>query len=212
MTIEESHQYFDLLTDKVGGAYWTDDEKDNFISQACIEYVKSLFPSNEGGVVNVEIDGITYSNIYTLVHQLTLAYTNSVSISTVQTALNAASSSTEKWMYILNVALRVSGTTYPVKYTRQNNWYAAERNEFKKGRTYSPIYKLDSQSFKFSPSQTIGGTPLTITLIKEPKPVSLTDETDIELPPHTHKAIVELAVKLASEGMRDPELYQMVAK
>jgi hypothetical protein len=209
MVIQEAHDYFDLLCDKIESPYFSPEEKDILITQACIEFVKQLFPSNEGGVINVEIDQTTYSNIHSLVYGINVAYANNVALSTIQTALNSASASTEPWMYILNVSLASGGVTYPVKYSKQNNHFANERNYFKKGSVEQPTYRLDSQYFRFSPSQILSGTPLGFTLIKQPKAVSLDDGVDIELPEHCHKTIVEMAVNLASISIREPELRQL---
>ena len=210
MSVQECHDYFDLLCDKIESPYFAPEERDILISQACIEYVKGLFPSNEGGVVNVELDQTTYSNIHSLVYGINVAYTNNVALSTVQTALNTASGSTEPWMYILNVSLASGGVTYPVKYSKQNNHFANERNYFKKGSVEQPTYRFESQYFRFSPSQILSGTPLGFTLIKQPKAVSLDDGVDIELPDHCHKTIVEMAVDLAATSLREPELKGLI--
>ena len=56
MTAAECNAYFDLLIDKVEGAYFTDDEVDTFITQACIEYIKSHLPSTENNGQNYTRD------------------------------------------------------------------------------------------------------------------------------------------------------------
>jgi hypothetical protein len=36
MTVTELHEYFDLLTDKIGSAYFLDSEKDTFLNRASL--------------------------------------------------------------------------------------------------------------------------------------------------------------------------------
>lgn len=210
MTIAELHAYFDLLTDKTGSAYFTDAEKDSFITNASIEYVKQMLPSSEGGVVNLEFDQIVFSNLDTLVFEtagLTPTGTGKITRSSVQSALNTASGSTEPLMYILNASWTKSGVTYPVKYVRQNEWYEFELNSFKKGKSTRPTYKQDSLSFTFAPIDT--GASVKFTLLKQPKTVSLSGGITTDLPISTHKAVVEIAVNLASTAIRDGELAQL---
>lgn len=204
------HDYFDLLTDKVGTSYFISTEKDQFITNAQLEYVKRLMPSNEGGVVNLELDQLILNNIYTLIYETgTLNPTSSglIAKTTVQTALNTASGSTDPFIYVMGVSWTSGGSTVPVKFTRHNDWAATILNTFTQGTNTEPRYKQSAPSFTFSPvNQTAS---VVFTLLKQPKPVSLSTPTSSELPPHTHKTIVELAVELASTSIRDQELNQL---
>lgn len=210
MTISEMHTYFDLLLDKTGDPYFTASEKDSFISQAALEYVKRMLPSNEGGVVNFEFDQIIFSNIDTLVFEtsgLSPTSLGRISRSSIQTALNTASGSTDPFIFVLNVSWTKGSNTYPVKYARQNEWYAFEQNIFKQGKANKPIYKQDSINFTFSPIDTTASVKFT--LLKQPKTVSLSGPVNCDLPVSTHKSVVELAVQLAASATRDTELFQM---
>lgn len=200
--------YFDLLIDKVGTAYFLDSEIDSFLNNAQTEYIKSVLPSNEGGVVNIEADQIVSNNLFTLMYE-TAGLTPSsgeITKAAVNTALNTASSGSEPFLYVLNVNWTKSGTTYPVKFTRHNDWYAMERNSFKQGVAARPRYKQLATKFVFSPVDDTASVKFT--LLKQPVAIA-NPGTNCELPEHTHKRIVEIAVDLAIKSIRDVEYSQM---
>lgn len=210
MTILEAHTYFDLLLDKYSSPYFSDNEKDNFITQACIEYVKTELPSSENPGINFDIDQINYHNIFTLVFNTGSTNMNSsgdVTLTAIQTLLNTASSSTEPLIAILNASWVKTGSTYPIKYTRQNNWFAYLNNSFKVGTSSNPRYRYNKSTMNFYPIDT--SAAISFTLMKQPKTTNLSGGVTIELPPHTHKSIVEIAVDLAAEAVRDIELAQL---
>jgi hypothetical protein len=205
MTAAQIEEYFDLLTDKVGSPYFTQSEKSNFLNRAQIEYVNRTIPSNEGGIVNLEMNQDVMGNVYTLIYETASLTSNSsgeILKTAVQSALNAASSATEPFMKIMNV----SYSGYPVKYTPHNDWYAVENNSFKAGTSTSPKYRQLANKFIFSPINT--STPIKFTLLKYPKDINLATLVTSELPDQTHKTIVEIGVELASISMRDTELTQ----
>lgn len=208
MTSTQMHSYFDLLLDKQGAPYFSADNKDLFINMAQVEYIKQLLPSNEGGVVNFEFDHIQTSNMVTLMYEVTstaMSATGEILKSAVQSALDSASSSTEPFMFVANVS--VGG--YPAKYTTHNDWYEFSKNIFKVSSTTQPRFKELGTKFVFSP--VAQSSTVKFTLIKEPKDIEL-GVTDSELPPHTHKAVVELALDLATVSIRDVELKQLNGK
>lgn len=205
MTSVELHEYFDLLLDKQGSPYFTDDNKDMFLNMAQLEYVKRLLPSNEGGIVNAEETQLVFNNIYTLVYEVSCGTMNGsglIPVTTAQTALNAASSGTDPLMYVLNVSLG----GLPVLYTRHNDWYEFERNAFKQGTAENPRYRYNNVNFVFSPVNTTD--LVSMSLLKTPRNVVL-NSVDSELPAHTHKSLVELAVELASVAIREGDLAQL---
>jgi hypothetical protein len=213
MSISEIHAYFDLLLDKYSNPYFTDAEKDSFLTQASVEYVKRHLPSPENGGVNLEFDQLSFNNIYTLVFTTGSATMNGSGVitqSALQTLLNTASGSTEAMMGVLDVNWTRSGSTYPVKYTRHNNWWAYSNNTFKAGSITVPRYKYDKANISFSPIDT--NATIIFTLLKQPKETSLSGGTTIELPAHTHKAVVEIATDLAATSVRDIELAQLNQK
>lgn len=212
MTVTELHEYFDLLTDKIGSAYFLESEKDTFLNRASLEFVKKTLPSSEGGIINIEFDQIVYSNIYTLVYE-TAGLTPSqgkVTKAQVQTALNTQSGSTDPFIYVMNVSWTKGGVIQPVMYVRQNEWYACEQNTFKKGKATRPNYKQDATGFTFSPVDPTAS--IKFTLLKMPRTISLSGDITSDLPESTHKTIVEMAVELASVGLRDQELQGLNSK
>ena len=68
----------------------------------------------------------------------------------------------------------------------------------------NPRYKYDKTNFTFYPIDT--GATISFVLLKQPKATNLSAGTTIELPEHTHKGIIELAVDLASVSLREQDL------
>ena len=207
MVIQECHDYFDLLIDKIESAYFTDEEKDILITQACIEYVKKFLPSAENPGANLELDQINYNNLYSLIYSTgstSMSTTGVITMSAVQALLNTASGSTDPFMAILGLGWTKSSQSYPVKWTKNNNWLSYLGNSFKKGSATAPRYKHDKTNFTFYPIDV--NAAISFTLLKQPKATSLAGGVTIELPEHTHKSIIELAVDLAATSLREPEL------
>lgn len=212
MTAAQQHEYFNLLIDKQGAPYFDNTDRDRFLNMAQLQYVKELLPSNEGGIVNVEFDHVNFNNIHTLVYQTGSLIPNSsgeISKTSVQSALDTASGSTESFMYILNVSWTKSGSTYPVKFTRHNDFYELELNSFKRGSASRPRYRHLGNKFIFTPIDT--GAAVKFTLLKQPKDIAY-GSVNCELPEHTHKKVTEMAVDLAILSLRDSELSQLTSK
>jgi hypothetical protein len=205
MTSTQMHSYFDLLVDKQGAPYFSEDNKDLFINMAQIEYIKQLLPSNEGGVVNVEFNHVVTSNIVTLLYEVgttSMSAQGEVTKTAIQALLDTASSSTEPFMFVFNV----SSDGKPVKYTKHNDWFEFADDTFKAGSAEEPRFKELATKFVFSPIN--ASSLLKFTVLKQPKDIAL-GVTDSEYPPHTHKNIVELAVDLATVTLRDGDLKQL---
>lgn len=208
MNISEMHEYFDQLLDKAGTSYFVDEERDRFINMAQLEYVKRALPSSEGGIVNVEYNQLVANNLLPLMYQtgaVTMNGSGVVTVAAAQSALDTVTDSTEPFIYVLNVSLSSGGSTYPVRYTRHNDWYEFENNRFKRASVTSPRYKYDAVNFTFAPADT--SASVYFTFLKHPHDVNRNQAIDCELPEHTHKQIVELAANLAmvSLGMAQPQ-------
>src|SRR3546814_20090148 len=94
-----------------------------------------LFPDNQGGIVNYEYDSNVTANIQPLIYTLTGISMTSGGIVTntvINAALVTASAAGATYFRIGSVGLTSGGTTTPVKYMKQNNRWAYERNVFKK--------------------------------------------------------------------------------
>jgi hypothetical protein len=206
MTAADLEAYFDLLTDKTGSPYFIQSEKSRFLNQAQIKYVNATIPSNEEGVVNVEMTSGVLSNIYTLVFETGNLNPNSsgeILKTAIQTALNTASGSTEPFMYVMDIAYN----GFPCRFTRHNDWYEIENNSYKRGSTREPRYKQLATKFQVSPAS--ASANVKFTLIKYPKNINLASSITSELPDQTHKTLVEIAVELAGIAMRDEAITQI---
>lgn len=201
------HDYLDLLLDKVGTQYFTDDERDQFINMAQLEYVKRALPSSEGGVVNIEYNQLVANNLLPLMYQtgaLNMSSGGVITKTAAQAALDTATGTTDPFIYVLNVSLINGNETFPVRYTRHNDWYEFIANRFKRGTVKAPRYKYDAVNFTFYPIDPAFG--VYFTFLKHPRDVNRNQATDCEFPEHTHKNIVELAYQLAavSVGIMKP--------
>lgn len=213
MTVAEMHGYFDLLIDKVGDPYFLPTEKDTFLTNAALQFTRDYLLPRTQGVSNFEFDQLSYSNVDTLVFetaQIAIPGTGKIPNTTIQTALNTASGSTEPLMFIVNASWIKGTDVLPIKYVRQNEWYETENNVFKRGTTSQPRYKQDGSNVTISPIST--GSYAKFTIIKQPKVITLTPPVNCDLPEETHKRVVEMAVELASISLRDTDLYQTNAK
>ncbi len=207
------HEYFDLLTDKVGDPYFLEAEKDAFLTNASLQFTRDYLLPRTQGVSNFEFDQLSYSNVDTLVFetaQIAIPGNGKITNTSIQTALNTASGSTEPLMYIVNASWINGANFLPIKYVRQNEWYVTENNVFKQGTTSQPRYKQDGSFVTISPLQS--GTYAKFTLIKQPKTITLSPPVNCDLPEETHKKVVEMAVELAAISLRDADLYQSNAK
>ncbi len=179
---------------------------------ANLEYIKRLMPSNEGGVVNIEQTQLVFNNVHPLIYEvggMAMNASGVITAAAVQAKLDAASSSTEPIMYIMNVSASTGGNMYPVKYTRHNDWYEFERNTLKRGDTENPRYRYNKVNFTFSPIDPLSA--ISMSLLKTPKDIDLGGGVTSELPAHTHKTVVELAVELASVAIREGDFTQLNA-
>ena len=211
MTIQDMHNWFNQLQDKYGSPYFSDDMIDLFLNRAQIEYLNTVFPDNEGGVANIEQTQLITENFDTLVYETTSPlYMNAsgmVSRATIQTRLNSETGSTEGWRHILNVSADQSGIRLDVKFRRHNDFYRLERNTFKIDDQDKMVYRLESRGLLFTPINV--QTKLYFTLMKLPKPVSLSGSISSELPAYTHNEIVAIAVDFAGIASRDEALIQL---
>lgn len=207
------HDYFDLLVDKTGNPYFISSEKDLFLNMAQTEYIKRTLPSNEGGVVNLEESAEVTNNIVSLIWEtasLTMDSNGLITAAQIQTALNTVSLTTEPYIFVMNVSWKKTGTTYPVQYTSHNDWFRLQQNSYRQGVATRPRYRYNAAGFVFAPIDV--GASVYFSLLKRPVDVGFDIGQDSELPDHTHKNLVELAVELASVATREGDLSQLNQK
>lgn len=209
MTITEMSTLFDVLQDKYGSPAFLDSEKELFLNRAQIQYVNDLLPDNDGGIVNIEKNQDTFYNIEPLVFDL--GYLNMSSVgevlkSAVTTKLQAVSTGATLWRE-LSIGWTVGSDKKPVKFTRKNDWYEFQKNFFKRPKLTSPRYHKNATSYVFEPIHP--GAKLYFTVLKYPKPMSISTPTSCELPDNTHDDILVRALILAGVASRDELLVSL---
>jgi hypothetical protein len=205
MTTAEAIDKFAVLIDKYGSPNFSDDETLQFLNTAQLERLKRLIPDDQGGVVNFEFDENTLFNVRPLIYAVSTSMTSGgvVTFSTLTTALRTASGdSTCNLHRIMDIGWTVSSVTYPVHYTKHNNWNAFKRNTFKVGSSTAPRYKADATNITFDPIST--SASLTFNLMKTPKIMTAVNTPDWD--DSNMNLIIEIALQYAAQSIRDPEL------
>jgi hypothetical protein len=213
MTTQEMLDWFDLLQDKYGSPYYTDDQKLQFLSRAQYEYLKPILKDNEGGQLTFENDQNIASNVWPLIFELgpyTMDTNGRVLRSAVVSSLVSASGhATADILRVASVEFLKGGKRYPCKFMRHNDKAAFEENYFKKPSESNPKYMIESAIFKFRPVDSYPA--IYITVLKTPRDLSLSPVVNSELPIDTHNEIVAYALQFAGVGSRDEMLLQMNA-
>lgn len=215
MTTLEAITKLDLLLDKYGSPYFTQDEKINFLNMAQLEFLNRLFPDSSGGVVNFEFDNNVAQTIKPLLYNVDLTnsqYSNtvngtSVSTSQLQTALGiTVGDGAARVFRIASVGIYVSDVLFtPVKYTKHNDYFKNLNNTFKQPTTAKPVYTETAIGINILPQTT---AIIRVVVVKYPK--LLTAGNSPELGDYEMNQIITIAAQLASVGLRDPELLQQI--
>jgi hypothetical protein len=206
MGIQQFHDWFTILQDKFNSPYFTEDEIDLFINRAQIEYVNSFLPEISDTGNNVEFNQRAVEQLEPLIYQLaplTMNGSGLIGKTTIQGALNTASSKTEPYMAFLAIAKG----ELPVKFTRHNDWYQFLGNTFKRPSPRNPRYKMNNNSIQFAPIDVTEG--IVFTVLKQPQEVNLQASIDCELPERTHNKIIAIGIELASIASRDEALAKL---
>lgn len=211
MTLAEMITWFDILQDKFGSPYFTDSEKVLFLNRAQWEYVNTTIPSNEGGLVNIEVDENILKNVAPLIYELpaqNMGTNGLVTNTNINTALQTASGDgTAEFIKLMRIKAVKNGSIYPVKFARHNDIDAFYTNAFKKPSYSNPRYTLQNNGFQFYPIDTL--VSLYFTLLKSPKDMSQVGPVNCELPKITHNEIVAIGLEFAGVAGRDEILQQM---
>jgi hypothetical protein len=212
MSTQELVNYYAILLDKWGSPNLIEDEIVDTLNHAQMEYLNRLFPDSQGGIANVETDSNTVANIKPLIYTISTTMngtTGLVTEATLNTALQTESGdANSNYFRVLSVNLTSDGIIYPVRYIRQNNLWATERNFFKKPEVTNPRYTTTGKGLRFYP---IDATKtLSITLVKNPKKLSLAPVVDPEFDDYTLYQILMIALQLGGISIRDGELLQTI--
>ncbi len=209
MTTVQMIEWFDILQDKFGSPYFTEDEKLLFLNRGSLEYVKATFPDNEGGILNLESDWNVLQNVAPLVFELSETSMDAVgklTLATITTSLRTISGDATCDIFkVLAVEFKRGIDRFPCKFLRHNDKAEFERNYFKKPDFDNPRVLFQNANLQFRPIDTL--VKVYITALKTPKVLTLVVNSD--LPISTHNEIVAYALQFAGVASRDEILAQM---
>lgn len=210
MTTVEKLEWFDILQDKFGSPYFTEAEKLMFLNRASLEYVKTLFPDNEGGLLNIETDWNVLQNVHPLVFELsedTQDTNGRISRSDILTDTRTVSGDVTCEIFkVLSVEFKRGSDRFPCKFLRHNDKAEFERNYFKKPDFDNPRVLFQNNNLQFRPIDTL--VKVYITVLKTPK-ILTSSAVDTDLPESTHNEIVAYALQFAGVASRDEVLSTM---
>jgi len=204
MTTTLAFEVFDILQDKYGAPYFPDDWKVKLFNKAQFAYLGQVIPDNQGGRVNVELDSNVAHNVAPLIFPLSVNSSSGlVSNAVLASALASASHAGAKVSRILNIR----AGDYPVRWARHNNIWEYYANTFKHPRSPDKIrFTIESTGLRFYPTD--DSVSLSITVLKEPKQVSLS--VDPEFSDYVCYEIIKIMLLDAGVSVRDEELIAAV--
>jgi hypothetical protein len=216
MTTQELLDFFDLIQDKYGTPYFTDDEKLVFLNNAMLEFINSKFPDTESEreQSDVEINWNALQDIWPLVYtisDLTMSSSGIITLSSLNTALQSTSGDASTSVYkILNLEMRKGGNRYPIKVVRHNDKSAFEQNYFKKPSLAQPRYTLENGGLQIRPTDQIG--KVAISVVKSPRLLALAPSVvNPELGSSIKNRLVAIGLEFAGVASRDDVLKTMLA-
>ena len=205
MTVQQMHDWFDLIQDKVDTVYFTDDEKDEFLNRSTQMYVNNIIqqilPPNSVKRTRSLVDSTEQlsKKLSTITKDITVAHSTGA---ITYTAIEAQTSSTP----ILTI-LRVSDNAgNPATYVRHNDINRFEQNTFKQSSGTNLKYSYVDSGIKFLTAPTEANINLTV--VVKPAEIEL-GVTESNLPLETHDEIVAQALTLAGLGSMDENLIRI---
>lgn len=200
---------FAVLIDKYGSPNFDSDETLMFLNHAQLERLRRLLPDDTGGVVNLDLDSNTLMNVRPLIYPVSTTMNSSgiISFSAVTTALRTASADSGCNVHrLLGTTWTSSGQSFPLKYTKSNNWDSYKRNVFKQGSVNAPRFKVDATNITIDPASTTA--TITLTCLKTPKILAVDNTGDWD--DYNAGIILEIALQLAAQSTRDQELIAAI--
>lgn len=210
MTIVEMLNWFDLLQDKYGTPYFTDDEKVEFVNRAQTEFVNQFLPDTNEDSVNVELNSETLHKLRPLIFELsedTMDTSGKITEADITTNLQTISGEgSASFIRILSIEIKKLGKKQQAKLLRHNDKAAFEQNVFKKPAYGNYKFLFQNNSIQFRPTDT--AAKIYFTVLKTPINV-VNPGTSCQLPQDTHNEIVAIALEFAGYASREEILTQI---
>jgi len=116
----------------------------------------------------------------------------------------------EGFSYIEDINDEFEGVNMPIKYVQHDDIHAMLRDPFNRPTMFTTLGLFTSKRLElFSISDSAGSASsipdsVKIKYLRSPKPISLGNNIDCELPQHTHEEIVEMTISSLLEEFSDP--------
>ena len=234
MNISEWHILFEVFMDKVDSQSlpeFTSEEKDVLFNEAIERFVKTRYSSKSVSVGKrsfVTDKGFEQSqkridDLRTLVKTVYATTTSyiyqdgayTVALDDLYTDENRTVPFTDEYYFFARINPKVNNTKCS-KYINKNKLiehddlnYALDDPFNKPSGNYPLMYFEDSDIIILSGNDTVENCRLTF--IKKPTIVDLDTNTNSDLPEHTHREVIQLAVQIALEGIESPRQQTNVA-
>lgn len=198
MTIAEMHTYLDRLIDKANAPWFTPEEKDAFINDAIQEYVKNKYAKFET-VEKVRED------LLTLVLEFTDTNTNTIDLDSLS-----------NFWFVLRLQVDIDSdcgelTGIPVTPMQHDDIAASQLDPFNKATDeypqYEQIFTGGVRTIRILSDNV--PTSLKMVYLAEPVSVDINTPTDSNLPEHTHREVLNIAVRMMFANLEDPGQYQI---
>lgn len=205
MTIQEQHDFFNLIQDKYNSPYFVSSEVDIFLNRAQERFINNLIfrnilgendiPKGPQSLYSIEDTILSNEIIQTLVYPDKAVQSDVGGIKVLYTAIDT------DLMHLLSITTPSSSATGALdsdkylKFIRYNDVGKFNDNVFKKGSISKPYYKIGNDGIYLYPT-TGAQEDLLVSYIKKPVDVEL-GVTQSELPESTHVNIVISALALA---------------
>lgn len=219
MTVQDLHSWFNILLDHYNEPYFIDTEVDQLINAGAMELVndivfKEFFPTlgeNEKGLQALNsMESVQQGSEVLqplIVPDLSVAVTGNIASNTaINSALQTATGDVkDKAMHVLSVSYSLSGDERVVRYVRHNDRGRFKRNSFKAPTERNPIFSIVRNGLLIEPNV----SPVKVTVVKEPRKVSIEDNITLDLPEFVHQRVIAYALALSGVATRDDVLLQL---
>lgn len=233
MTIDTMITLFDLIQDKANSAYFTDNEKLEFLNRAQImfinEYNENNFPGdvriNERGFISTRSLENTLGNTDILTPlivgnmefinlsggRLSTDSDGNLLNSSLESAITFNSGQSREVLKLLSLALIDGSNRYPIKYVRHNDLYKFLNNDFLVPTTRFPLYTINGDGYQVFPQVQ---SNLVASVVRYPIDLVYIDQGNAgnvssELDDFTHDRILSIALDIAGISSRDQALIQL---
>lgn len=218
-SIQDLHSWFNILLDHYNEPYFIDEEVDQLINAGATEFVndiifKEFFPSlgeNEKGLQALNSMESVQQGLEVLqpliIPDLSVAVSSNIATTAaINSALQTATGDVnDKSMHVISVTYNNGTEDRLVRFVRHNDRGRFKRNSFKAPTERNPIFSVVRNGLLIEPNV----SPVKVTIVKEPRKVSIADNITLDLPDFVHQRVIAYALSLSGVATRDDVLLQL---